>query len=180
MANTAVARFEPVIEFSPAIGKQADLGELSIISLLGGERTMGKSATLRQGAGFDAYYWHHLVNVTGIKVAAVKTFQVNCFPNAANGFYKMVGMSERTAQRRMGPQQSREKVDANVAESVVVLARLIKRSVDVFGSATKAQQWWMRPNNALDDVAPIKLVGSRLGVEAVEDTLNAIEHGFFS
>lgn len=180
MSNAAVARFEPVIEFSQSVGAQAAAGSLSIVSLLGGERTMGKAARLREAAGFDAYYWHHLISENGMKVSAVKSFQANCFPNAATSFYKMVGMSERTAQRRMSETPKAATVDAKVAESVVVLARLIKRSVDVLGSTAKAQQWWMRNNQALDDVAPIKLIGSRFGVEAVEDTLNAIEHGFFS
>lgn len=58
---------------------------------------------------------------------------------------------------------------------------LRERVEQVFGDKTKAMQWIVRPNGALDGAKPLeKAAMSDKGLEDVLTVLGRIEHGIFS
>ena len=47
----------------------------------------------------------------------------------------------------------------------------------VFGTEDKASTWLRRPNRALNNELPIRLLDTDVGTRQVEDILGRIEHG---
>jgi len=54
---------------------------------------------------------------------------------------------------------------------------LIKKGVDLFGNTAHLKQWLDSSNMALGNEAPIKLITSMLGVEMVDEALDALHFG---
>lgn len=54
---------------------------------------------------------------------------------------------------------------------------VIKKGVDLFGNTTYLKQWLDSPNMALGNEAPIKLITSMIGLELVDEALDALHFG---
>jgi putative toxin-antitoxin system antitoxin component (TIGR02293 family) len=54
---------------------------------------------------------------------------------------------------------------------------VIKKGVDLFGNTTHLKQWLESPNLALGNEAPIKLITSMIGLELVDEALDALHFG---
>jgi putative toxin-antitoxin system antitoxin component (TIGR02293 family) len=67
-----------------------------------------------------------------------------------------------------------------VSESVLHIAEVVTRGIDVFGSEEKFNRWLTEPIHALGDKTPESLLKSRFGIEMVLRILGRIEHGIYS
>ena len=85
----------------------------------------------------------------------------------------VVGMAPRTLARRKLAGQ----LDPHESERVLRVAKAIARSTAVLGTPEKARAWLKKENRALRDVAPITMMDTDLGAQAVDDVLGRIEHG---
>ncbi|WP_373522803.1 antitoxin Xre/MbcA/ParS toxin-binding domain-containing protein [Aquiflexum sp.] len=54
---------------------------------------------------------------------------------------------------------------------------VIKKGVDLFGNTTHLKEWLDGPNMALGNEAPIKLITSMIGLELVDEALDALHFG---
>ncbi|WP_194974824.1 antitoxin Xre/MbcA/ParS toxin-binding domain-containing protein [Aquiflexum lacus] len=54
---------------------------------------------------------------------------------------------------------------------------VIKKGVDLFGNTAYLKQWLDSPNMALGNDAPIKLITSMIGLELVDEALDALHFG---
>jgi hypothetical protein len=66
------------------------------------------------------------------------------------------------------------------AEGTTCPQCLRARAVAVFGDARKARAWLRRPNRALSDEPPLRMMQTDVGAVAVHRVLGRIEHGVFS
>jgi putative toxin-antitoxin system antitoxin component (TIGR02293 family) len=85
-------------------------------------------------------------------------------------------ITERTIQRY----KWKDHFKPNVSEHILQLAGLVASGFKVFDSQQQFLAWIKRPNKALGNEAPIKLLDSRFGVRMVRDELGRIEHGIIS
>lgn len=164
------------LHFSDRLFHMFEKQRLSIGALLGGEATVGR---LANAPGFDPLMWSFKLD-EGLSPKALQCFQAMCFPQDPPAFYRLLGTSVRTAQRASSKPKKSAHWSPAVSANAVMLAHLIVRSIEIFGSPGKAQQWWSTPNQSLDGKAPIEVAVRPLGGRSIEDTLTAIEHGFFS
>lgn len=54
---------------------------------------------------------------------------------------------------------------------------IIKKGVDLFGGLDELKSWLTIPNTALGNVAPAMLLTSRIGIELVDEALDALHYG---
>lgn len=54
---------------------------------------------------------------------------------------------------------------------------VIRKGVDLFGSPEDLRGWLQNPNLALGNTSPAKLMTSRIGVEMVDEALDALHYG---
>jgi putative toxin-antitoxin system antitoxin component (TIGR02293 family) len=85
----------------------------------------------------------------------------------------IVGIAPRTLARRKLTGQ----LDPQESERVLRVAKAIARATSVLGTADKARAWLGKNNRALRDVAPLSMMDTDLGAQAVDDVLGRIEHG---
>jgi putative toxin-antitoxin system antitoxin component (TIGR02293 family) len=87
-----------------------------------------------------------------------------------------LGIPERTLARR-----KREGVlNSEESAKLVRLARVVSRATEIFEGPAIAIDWLKSPNAALGRNAPLSLLDTDIGAEAVFDTLGRIEHGVFA
>lgn len=67
-----------------------------------------------------------------------------------------------------------------VSEQALHIAQAAARGEEVLGGRAAFLEWLNEPNQALGRRAPIELLNTRFGVEAVLDELGRIEHGIIS
>jgi putative toxin-antitoxin system antitoxin component (TIGR02293 family) len=89
---------------------------------------------------------------------------------------KSLGVAARTLNRR----KVEGRLDPRTSEKIVRLARVATRAEDVLGGVGEMRHWLRAPNRALGMVAPISMLDTDLGAEAVLDVLGRLEHGVFS
>ncbi len=85
-------------------------------------------------------------------------------------------MPARTFARR----RSSRKLAADESDRLYRLARIAAQAFGVFGTEDKASTWLRRPNRALNNELPIRLLDTDVGTRQVEDILGRIEHGVVS
>ena len=85
-------------------------------------------------------------------------------------------MPARTLARR----RSSRKLAADESDRLYRLARIAAQAVSVFGTEDKASAWLRRPNLALNNELPLRLLDTDVGTRQVEDILGRIEHGVVS
>jgi putative toxin-antitoxin system antitoxin component (TIGR02293 family) len=82
-------------------------------------------------------------------------------------------MPPRTFARR----RSSRKLAADESDRLYRLARIAALAVGVFGTEEKASTWLRRPNRALDNELPLRLLDTDVGSRQIEDILGRLEHG---
>ena len=85
-------------------------------------------------------------------------------------------MPARTFARR----RSSRKLAADESDRLYRLARIAAQAVGVFGTEEKASTWLRRPNRALNNELPLRLLDTDLGTRQIEDILGRITHGVVS
>ena len=93
-------------------------------------------------------------------------------PEAAS----VLQMPARTLARR----RSSRKLAADESDRLYRLARVAAQAFGVFGTEDKASTWLRRPNRALNNERPLRLLDTDVGARQVEDILGRIAHGVVS
>lgn len=89
---------------------------------------------------------------------------------------KFLPVSLRTIQRY----HDDDLLDSQVSERVILIAEVLEKGMEVFGSRQKLQTWLHTPLLALGQRAPLSLLDTSFGTRMVMDTLGRIEHGVIS
>lgn len=92
-------------------------------------------------------------------------------------FAKLIGLSDRTVQRRL---KKPEPLTAEQTNSTWRLATVLSRAEDVLGDRQQAVIWMTSPAMGLEGRAPIDLLTTQMGFELVEDFLTRMEYGVYS
>lgn len=87
-----------------------------------------------------------------------------------------LGLPKRTLARR----KLQARLTADESDRVYRFARITARAVDVLGNREKAARWLQKPNRALGNEIPLRLLDTDLGTRQVETILGRIEHGVYS
>lgn len=95
---------------------------------------------------------------------------------------EVVGISRRTLSRRIqqATTDSSTRLTAAQSDRLYRLARIVARTVEVFGDELEAKQWLNEPKLALNGRSPLEVVSTEPGVEQVDIMLGRIEHGIFA
>ena len=96
-----------------------------------------------------------------------------------------LGREEAAAALRLPPRtiarRKRErKLHVDESDRLLRLARISSQAAATLGSEQRAIQWLRRPNRALGNQAPLKLIDNDIGARQVEEALGRIEHGNIS
>jgi len=92
-------------------------------------------------------------------------------------FAKIIGLSERTVQRRI---KKPEPLTAEQTNSTWRLASVLSKAEDILGDRQQAVNWMTSPAMGLEGRAPIDLLTTQMGFELVEDFLTRMEYGVYS
>ena len=83
----------------------------------------------------------------------------------------------RTLKHR---RQRNEPLSMDESDRLVRVARLYKLGVRVFGNTDKARRWLSKPKDRFDGRAPLAMMRTSLGGNAVEEMLYQIAEGMFA
>ena len=86
--------------------------------------------------------------------------------------YSFLPVSIRTIQRK-----TPAILDKDLSDHLVQIARVVTRSIEVFGVRNKAVHWLKSPCYTLDQASPLSLLDTFTGVGIVLDELTRIEYG---
>lgn len=137
----------------------------TVIDVLGGAQVVGKVTTLNTPLAF-AELAERRLSYRALKAAGARLSLSERETGAS------LGIAPRTLVRRKG-----KKLLPDESERVLNLARVVARALDVFDADhDKARSWFTSRSRALGQ-APINLVKSAFGVEALLAELTRIEHG---
>jgi putative toxin-antitoxin system antitoxin component (TIGR02293 family) len=89
----------------------------------------------------------------------------------------LLGLSPRTIARLL---KSDIKLSPAITESVLQIAEVYSKGIDLFESPKKLQEWLRTPNSAMDGVKPIDLMMYSYGIDLVKTVLGRIEWGVHS
>lgn len=92
-------------------------------------------------------------------------------------FTKIIGLSERTLQRRI---KSPEPLTHDQTNSTWRLVTVLSKAKDVFGDITQALAWIVAPAMGLEGKIPLNMLTTQMGYELVEDFLVRLEYGVYS
>ena len=86
--------------------------------------------------------------------------------------YAFLPVSIRTIQRK-----TPAILDKDLSDHLVQIARVVARSIEVFGAKDKAVHWLKSPCYTLDKASPLSLLDTFTGVGIILDELTRIEYG---
>ncbi|SEJ43491.1 putative toxin-antitoxin system antitoxin component, TIGR02293 family [Azotobacter beijerinckii] len=92
-------------------------------------------------------------------------------------FAKVIGMSERTFQRRI---KHPEPLSAEQSSRAWCFAEVLSKAEEVLGDRQEAAKWMVTPAMGLEGRAPIDLLTTQVGFELVEDFLTRMQYGVYS
>ncbi len=92
-------------------------------------------------------------------------------------FAKIIGLSDRTVQRRI---KKPEPLTAEQTNSTWRLATVLSKAEEVLGDRQQAVNWMTSPAMGLEGRAPLDLLTTQMGFELVEDFLTRMEYGVYS
>lgn len=90
---------------------------------------------------------------------------------------RIAGMAARTWHTRKAGKGA---LNAREADGVLRIARIAAEAVRVFGAEEKARRWLVAPQALLGGHAPLDLLDSDAGVQAVEEALGRIHWGDYA
>ena len=85
-------------------------------------------------------------------------------------------ITKRTLARR----RKARRLSADESDRLVRLARIFALAVEVLGDEGKAAQWLRRANRALGNTAPLDLLDTDVGTQAVVKVLGRMDYGVIS
>lgn len=91
---------------------------------------------------------------------------------------QVVGISDRTLRRQRGKPET--PMPTAVASKTLLIAEVLAKAVEVFGTQAAAEDWLNQPALALDDARPLELLETEQGAELVKDQLIRLEYGVYS
>jgi len=91
--------------------------------------------------------------------------------------YKSLRIAKRTAARRKAKSA---RLKASESELIYRFSRVLVYAKEVFGNKSKAREWSLAENTALNGERPIDLLDTGIGFEDVMDVLGRIELGVVS
>ena len=139
----------------------------SVENVLGGKRVLG----VKPQSSLD---WVAMIR-EGIPAMAVEPI-LSAVRLSQAELAEALGIPERTLARR-----KREGIlNSEESSKLLRLARVISRASQVFADPAAAVNWLKSPNAALSGNAPLSLLDTDIGAEAVLDSLGRIEHGVFA
>jgi putative toxin-antitoxin system antitoxin component (TIGR02293 family) len=151
---------------SPMLG----MTDINVLKLLGGERsTVQFPRRLREIRRTEkhAHLGYLILKTRAIDEIATR---VGC---SASFLLGLIGVTTRTASRR----KVKGMLSAEESDRLYRIARVVRYAELVFGSEEKAHAWLQEPSQAFGMHAPISLLRSDMGAEAVTEELNRIDWG---
>ncbi len=85
----------------------------------------------------------------------------------------------RLPRRTLARRREAARLSAAESERLLRLVRVAARAEQVLGGRDAALDWLRTANRGLGSVAPIELLDTDIGLEAVLDALGRIEHGVY-
>lgn len=166
-----------------------------IMELLGGEQVMARRTPPRSGAptrderradrvGEERAPYGRAgsrpatprsVSISPLRIAAVDHLAER-LGVAPGTLLAVLGITGRTAQRR----RQQGVLSGDESDRLYRVARVLRRAFEVFGAEDSALEWMKNPQPFLEYHAPLQLLGSDAGTQAVEQELGRIEFGDFS
>lgn len=70
--------------------------------------------------------------------------------------------------------------NAQEAERILRVEEILDAAMDILGATDEVRAWLARPNRSLGNEAPIELLSSSSGAEAVHDVLLRMRHGVYA
>lgn len=89
--------------------------------------------------------------------------------------WKRAGFSRSSIHRR-----ATKALKADEGDRLVRLAKIGRLAIQTLGDPDKAGRWLLLPNRALNGQAPLAMIATSPGAEAVESVLGRISYGVFS
>jgi len=86
----------------------------------------------------------------------------------------------RLPPRTIARRKREQKLQVDESDRLLRLARISSQAATTLGSEQRAIQWLRRPNRALGNQAPLKLIDNDIGARQVEEALGRIAHGIVS
>lgn len=139
----------------------------TIVEMLGGSKVL-----LREIASLDDLRERVRAGLPYASLEAVSTR----FDLAREELAETLHLPIRTVARR----KKEERLRADESDRLFRLARIAVQATEVLGNEEKASRWLHRPNLALGDQSPLKLLDTDIGARQVEEILGRIEHGIYS
>ena len=132
---------------------------------------------LKLQSGLTGLEAHDLVT-QGVRVADARQV-MNAFTIInADQFYGVLGITERTMQRRAA--SVAKTLDANASDRALRLVAATSQAIAVFGTQEAAERWLASPAIGLDQRKPIDLLQSSEGTELVKTLLSRMEYGVYA
>lgn len=157
----------------PALSRSTEDNTLDgTISLLGGQKTLGRPVT-------DDYQAHDLI-VAGLPVRAALQLisSLDVLPTDPS-WPRPLGASRTTVARwKNAPAASR--LSRTHSARTWVLAATLIRAARVLGSQRDAERWLMAHIPALDHRRPVDLLTTPMGVKLVLDHVRRLELGVYT
>ena len=154
----------------------------------GGKRTAARSAVRRSAAAGRAQAPVPIQALTGLQAHALVTAGVSTTQAAAlmgslriidaGQFFRTLGISERTFQRRAGGKSAT--LDTNASDRALRLASVLALASRVLGSQDAAERWLTTPAMGLDRHLPLELLQSSEGTAMVRTLLQRMDHGVYA
>jgi putative toxin-antitoxin system antitoxin component (TIGR02293 family) len=89
---------------------------------------------------------------------------------------RLIGVSERTAARR----KTEGYLKPDEADRLLRIGRVFEEATRVFGTERRAAGWLNHPSPFLYNVAPLTLLDSDGGAQAVSEEIGRIDYGDFA
>ncbi len=112
---------------------------------------------------------------SGLPYTALETAR-NILEINTSAFAELLHINQRTLQRRKASNQLNEEE----SDRLYRVARITATALEIFGSMDKALEWLKRPNRAMNDEIPLKLLRNDAGIRMVDELLGRIAFGIYS
>jgi putative toxin-antitoxin system antitoxin component (TIGR02293 family) len=140
-------------------------------------RRIAKSHGILVHLGPTGLVAHDLV-AKGVGVADAKQVLKRLTIINEKQFYSVLGITERTMQRRAA--SATKTLDANASDRALRLVTVMHQATEVLGSQEAAERWLSSPAMGLDQRVPIDLLQSSEGTAMVKTLLSRMEYGVYA
>jgi putative toxin-antitoxin system antitoxin component (TIGR02293 family) len=141
--------------------------------LLGGKKLLGREAT-------NPIEVHDIL-AEGLPGQSLSVLRSHLGRDWTDGMVaQALGVTSRTLQRRKDGKDGRvEKLSAEMGSRAWKFAEILTFATRVFGDQKAAEDWLRRPAPVLEGRAPLSLLATTAGSEAVMTYLGQIEYGIY-